>query len=175
MERPRRVVTRLNKAEDATIMFDGPADTLPSHSGEPVGYSLWCTDEMPADLSLSIDRGKLNKLGFTPRPKGSVFRIVDFPPGGDASHLPLNHTARMVASDETPRRGLPPSHPWMHRTRTLDYGVVIAGEIDMLLDKCEVQLRAGDVFVQQGTNHAWVNRSSSVCRIAFILLDALDQ
>jgi uncharacterized cupin superfamily protein len=60
----------------------------------------------------------------------------------------------------------------MHWTRTVDYAIVMSGEIDMLLDDSEVHLKAGDVVVQQGTNHAWVNRGSAPCRIAFVLIDA---
>jgi uncharacterized cupin superfamily protein len=62
----------------------------------------------------------------------------------------------------------------MHRTRSVDYAVVISGGIDMLLDDSEVHLRAGDVVVQRGTGHAWVNRGKESCRIAFVLIDALD-
>jgi uncharacterized cupin superfamily protein len=60
----------------------------------------------------------------------------------------------------------------MHRTRSVDYAIIISGEIDMLLDDGEVHLKAGDVVVQQATNHAWVNRSKEVCRVAFILMDS---
>ena len=60
----------------------------------------------------------------------------------------------------------------MHWTKTVDYAMVLAGEIDMLLDESEVHLKAGDVVVQQGTNHAWVNRGKDTCRIAFVLIDA---
>ena len=74
--------------------------------------------------------------------------------------------------NEAPTRGLPPRHPLMHRTKTVDYIIVMSGEIDMLLDDSEVHLKAGDVMVQQGTNHAWVNRGTEVCRIAFVLVDA---
>jgi uncharacterized cupin superfamily protein len=63
-------------------------------------------------------------------------------------------------------------HATMHRTHSIDYAVVISGEIDMLLDDSEVHLRAGDVLVQRGTRHAWVNRGSESCRIAFVLIDA---
>jgi len=63
-------------------------------------------------------------------------------------------------------------HAGMHRTRSIDYAVVISGEIDMLLDDSEVHLNAGDVLVQRGTNHAWVNRGREDCRIAFVLIDA---
>ena len=74
--------------------------------------------------------------------------------------------------DGAPKRVLPPRHPAMHRTRTVDYAIVMSGEIDMLLDDSEIHLKAGDVLVQQGTNHAWVNRGKEPCRIAFILVDA---
>ena len=60
----------------------------------------------------------------------------------------------------------------MHRTRSIDYALVLEGEIDMLLDDSEVHLKAGDVLIQLGTNHAWVNNSGSPCRIAFVLIDA---
>jgi hypothetical protein len=62
----------------------------------------------------------------------------------------------------------------MHRTRTVDYAIVMAGEIDMLLDDSEIHLKAGDVLIQQGTNYAWVNRGSAPCRIAFVLIDATE-
>ena len=62
----------------------------------------------------------------------------------------------------------------MHRTPSIDYVIVMSGEIDMLLDDSEVHLKAGDIMIQQGTNHAWVNRGSEVCRIAFVLIDGID-
>jgi len=101
-----------------------------------------------------------------------VFRIVDFPPETLEARR-LDHDAmHRSLGDGTPKRGLPPRHPAMHRTRTVDYAVVMTGEIDMLLDDSEIHLKAGDVLVQQGTNHAWVNRGTEPCRIAFILVDA---
>jgi uncharacterized cupin superfamily protein len=83
----------------------------------------------------------------------------------------MNHMMKIVGA-EAPKKGLPPRHPMMHRTRTLDYAIIMSGEIDMLLDEGEVHLKAGDVLVQQATNHAWVNRSSKPCRVAFILMDS---
>ena len=67
-----------------------------------------------------------------------------------------------------------PRDPGIHRTRTIDYVVILSGEIDMLLDDREVHLNAGDVVIQRGTNHAWVNRGNEPCRIAFILVDGQD-
>jgi uncharacterized cupin superfamily protein len=83
----------------------------------------------------------------------------------------MNHMMKIVGA-EAPKRGLPPRHPMMHRTRSLDYALIMSGEIDMLLDEGEVHLKAGDVIVQQATNHAWVNRSGKPCRVAFILMDS---
>ncbi len=60
----------------------------------------------------------------------------------------------------------------MHRTRSVDYAIVMSGEIDMLVDEDEVHLKAGDVVVQRGTNHAWANRGTENCSIAFVLIDA---
>jgi uncharacterized cupin superfamily protein len=65
-------------------------------------------------------------------------------------------------------------HAFMHRTKSVDYAIILSGEIDMLLDEGEVHLSAGDFLIQRGTNHAWVNRTNKVCRIAFILIDAFD-
>jgi len=82
------------------------------------------------------------------------------------------NTMMKVAGADAPSKGLPPRHPMMHRTRSLDYAIIMSGEIDMLLDDTEVHLKAGDVIVQQATNHAWVNRGKEVCRVAFILMDS---
>ena len=67
-----------------------------------------------------------------------------------------------------------PRDPAMHRTKTIDYALVISGEIDMLLDDSEVHLKPGDVVIQRGTNHAWVNRGHAPCKVAFVLVDAKD-
>jgi uncharacterized cupin superfamily protein len=71
-----------------------------------------------------------------------------------------------------PARGRPVTHPLMHRTRSVDYAVVLSGEIDMLLDDSVVHLKPGDTIVQQATNHAWVNHGTETCRILFVLMDS---
>ncbi len=71
-----------------------------------------------------------------------------------------------------PSRGLPVTHPLMHRTRSVDYAVILSGEIDMVLDDSVTRLKPGDVVVQQATNHAWVNHGTVSCRILFVLMDA---
>ena len=168
----RRVVTTIDAGDRAVVLFDGanPHRRVRPHA-QTVSRLLWVTDRTPADLSGSGDRAAI-EIGIMPPRGGSVFRIVDFPPETTAMRALDPATMHASLGDGAPRRGRPPRHPAMHRTRTIDYAVVMSGEIDMLLDDSEIHLVAGDVLVQQGTNHAWVNRGTEPCRIAFVLIDA---
>ena len=76
-----------------------------------------------------------------------------------------------LVGDRVPK-GLPVTHALMHRTRTVDYAVILSGEIEMMLDDSMVRLKPGDVVIQQATNHAWINRSTQPCRILFVQMDA---
>jgi mannose-6-phosphate isomerase-like protein (cupin superfamily) len=105
-----------------------------------------------------------------------MFRVVVMPP--EASFI--DKIDRAAAKAAFAAFGSPhaaadgddnPPHPLMHRTKTIDYGIVLSGEVYLVLDKEETLLRAGDVVVQRGTNHAWSNRSDQPCRMAFILID----
>ena len=77
-----------------------------------------------------------------------------------------------VVGETAPARGLPVKHPLMHRTRSVDYAIIMSGEIDMMLDDTIVHVKAGDVVIQQATNHAWTNRGKEPCRIMFVLMDS---
>jgi mannose-6-phosphate isomerase-like protein (cupin superfamily) len=171
-ENVRRVVTTIDKNDKAVVLMDAP---IPHKKVRPqaqtVSRLVWVTDETPADLSGTKDRAAI-ELGIMPPHGGSAFRIVEFPPETAEMRKLDPATMHHSLGDGAPRRGLAPRHPAMHRTRTVDYAVVMAGEIDMLLDEQEIHLKAGDVLVQQGTNHAWVNRGTEPCRIAFVLIDA---
>ena len=113
------------------------------------------------------------KIGVPPPPGGSIFRIVDFGPvTADAPRVDHATVMKEMGITHGAEGRRPPRHPNMHWTRSVDYAIVLTGEIDMLLDDTEVHLKAGDVLVQQGTNHAWVNRGTESCRIAFVLIDA---
>jgi len=166
----RRVVTKLDASGKAVVMIDERARlTAP----RPPNYAanIWVTDKSLPDFSSTDDRGKA-KIGLVPPKSGTAFRIVDFAPESQGEQpTDMNHMMKIVGP-EAPKKGLPPRHPMMHRTRTLDYAIILSGEIDMLLDEGEVHLKAGDVLVQQATNHAWVNRSGKPCRVAFILMDS---
>ncbi len=172
----RRIVTGKDAAGKAITMIDAPATSV--HRRAEMGVTntlLWMTDSVPADLSIAEDAAT-RKIGIAPPPGGTIFRVVEFAPNKE---ITANYETRLKMmqaiglAPEGPSRERP-RDPGMHRTRTIDYAVVISGEIDMLLDDSEVHLKAGDVVVQRGTNHAWVNHGNAPCQVAFILLDAKD-
>ncbi len=171
----RRIVTGHDETGTAVVLFDGanPHKNIRPGSGT-VARLLWVTDRSPADMSGHADRAAV-KIGISPPAAGSVFRIVDFPPTTDAeiARLDADYMQNQIAHDEHGSgKYRAPTHPFMHRTRSIDYAIVMSGEIDMKLDEEEIHLKQGDVLVQQGTNHAWINRSGKPCRIAFVLIDA---
>lgn len=167
----RRVVTGHDADGKAVVLMDGAAPNVRRRKAGTVSTVLWVTRESPADMSGSADRGEIQ--GVPPPPNGSVLRIVDFPPVSTVDFGAIDHHAQVkemgIADIQSPGEA---RHPFTHRTCSIDYALVLEGEIDMLLDDSEVHLKAGDVVVQQGTNHAWVNNSDKNCRIAFVLIDA---
>jgi hypothetical protein len=137
--------------------------------------NLWHTASAPADAIDNVDPTQ-QEVPFAPQAGGTVFRVVDFPP--DSTWLPQltqelqqQAWAAVDASTHADKNQKTP-HPFMHRTPTVDYGIVLEGEIHLLLDDSEHLLKAGDTIVQRATNHAWANRSDKMCRIAFVLVDA---
>lgn len=170
----RRVVTGHDETGKAVLVFDGAASNVKvrAASGGLVSTLLWVTEESPADVSGNADRAD-REIGVAPPRLGSIFRIVDFPPTADAAAMDNAAVVREMGIDQA-SGGAPARHPLMHRTRSIDYVVVVSGEIDMLLDDSEIHLQAGDALIQQGNNHAWVNRGTETCRIAFVLIDAND-
>ena len=165
----RRVVTGHDASGRAVVLSDGAAPNAKLRKATGLTSTLlWVTDASPADNSGSADSAE-REMGVAPPPRGSIFRMVDFPPAADVGTV---DNAAMLKEMGIAGGGRDPRHATMHRTRSIDYAVVISGEIDMLLDDSEVHLEAGDVLVQRGTNHAWVNRGKDNCRIAFVLIDA---
>jgi len=143
----RRIVTGHDVAGRALVTMDGPAPTQNIRGGV-ISTLIWGTDESPAEVWTGEDFGARENV-LEPPPNGSWFRIVEFPAG-------------------VPGR--------MHRTDTVDYVVCMSGEIDMELDDgAMVHFKAGDIMVQQGTYHSWINNGTEPCRIAFCLIDAKRQ
>lgn len=170
MRATRRVVTGHDGSGKAVVLIDGAAPNVKvrTAAGGIVSTLLWVTDESPADISAVSDRAD-REFGVAPPTRGTVFRVVDFPPVGDSDAI---DSAAVLREMGLGHGSAPGRNPFMHRTRSIDYAVVISGEIDMILDDSEIHFQAGDMLVQQGTNHAWVNRGKGPCRIAFVLIDA---
>jgi len=168
----RRVVTGHDPDGRSIVLVDGAAPNAKIRKATGLTSTLvWVTDEAPADISGVADRAERD-IGVAPPLRGSIFRVVDFPPASEVGTIDNEAMTREMGIVHRDSEAMPPRHAGMHRTRSVDYAVVISGEIDMLLDDSEVHLRAGDVLVQQGTNHAWLNRGRENCRIAFVLIDA---
>jgi len=165
-----RVVTAIDSSNKSVALFNAMIPLKVGGAGEGVA-TVWVTQKAPADFSFSADRSG-DRKGFSPVRNGTQMLVVDFPPvGADVDKLPMDLMMKVVGPD-VPARGVPPSNPLMHRTRTVDYAIIMAGEIDMMLDTGTVHLKAGDVVVQQATNHAWLNHGKEPCRIAFIMMDS---
>jgi len=169
----RRVVTGKDASGKAIVLSD---ETLAAHGRPELGIAptlLWVTEATPAPIRTSAD---LPQVGVAPGPGGTNFRIVEIAP---EQTITASEEARRAAirqmnlSAEGPQKDHP-RHPGMHRTRSVDYAIILSGEIHLLLDEADVHLKAGDVVVQQATNHAWVNRRNEPCRIAFVLIDAAE-
>ena len=167
----RRVVTTVDKDGKAVVLLDDVNQHAKVRPHGTVTRLLWVADETPADMRGPADRAA-REIGIAPPAGGSIFRIVEFPPvSKEVDALPLDYQHKIIG-DHSPKRGLAPRHPFMHRTRTLDYAVILSGEIDMKLDDTTVHLKPGNVVVQQATNHAWVNHGTQPCRILFVLMDS---
>ena len=171
MARPtRRVVTGHDASGRAVVLSDGAAPNAKLRKATGLTSTLlWVTDASPADNSGRADSAD-REMGVAPPPRGSIFRVVDFPPAANVGAV--DNAAMLKEMGIAGGGHADPRHANTHRTRSIDYAVVISGEIDMLLDDSEVHLEAGDVLVQRGTNHAWVNRGKENGRIAFVLIDA---
>jgi quercetin dioxygenase-like cupin family protein len=139
----RRVVTSHDDKGKAQVAIDEVSRDVVSFRPGATVANIWSTAGFPVDNNCLSDTAK--EISGTTRAGGTVFRVIEFAPG--------------VA-------------PRNHRTDSIDYAIVLAGEIDMTLDDQVVTLRAGDVLVQRGTIHNWINRSNVPCVIAFVLIDA---
>jgi mannose-6-phosphate isomerase-like protein (cupin superfamily) len=169
------VVTGHDDNGKAIVEADGAAPNVRVREGAGfVSTLLWVTDETPALGDLRADRAD-RTISTAPPANGTILRVVAFPPvTPETENVDQAALLRTMGVDHHSENGAKSRHAFMHRTKSVDYAIVLSGEIDMLLDDSEVHLKAGDVVIQQGTNHAWVNRSQEFCKIAFVLIDAHD-
>jgi quercetin dioxygenase-like cupin family protein len=140
-------VTGHDETGVAKVLIDGPAANAKSPQPGLVSTLMWCTGGAPAEIPIGEHPEDMGAriLGTAPPRNGTRFAVIDIPPG---------------------------NQPHMHRTETLDYVIVLEGEIEMDMDASTVKLKAGEVLIQRGTNHAWANRSDKSARVAFVLVDA---
>jgi quercetin dioxygenase-like cupin family protein len=172
----RRVVTGHDKSGKAIVISDGPAPSVKSNPLRPGHKStdIWKTTAMPVPISREEADPTLGVRDFVP-PLGTKIRIAEIAPEPEAFRHLTPAQAREVfkaggnESASTFEQG--GRHPFMHRTESVDYAVVLEGEITMLLDDQDVLLKAGDIVIQRGTNHAWSNRSGKPVRMLYILID----
>jgi hypothetical protein len=168
----RRIVTVNNAQGRSCIAEDGVSPamlTLPGRTGFR-NNNLWRTVGSPTDTTAPDT--VLEHRGVLPPPGGTVLRVVDIPPE------PKDPEERARAMEAAFKQVYPDAvhqpdqrHPGMHVTPTIDYAIVLHGEVYAILDEAETLMKAGDILIQRGTNHAWANRSDAIARIAFILVD----
>jgi len=169
----RRIVTGHDAEGRSIFLEDGPAPNVfqPSHSPNVGLTNLWLVDSLPASNAGGLDAPGADPTAqpfrLEPPAKGNVVRIVEFPPdkernyGNQAEVFGQYGASR--AHDATAR------HPGFHKTESVDYAIVVEGEIWALMDVGEALMRPGDILIQRGTNHAWANRSDGIARVCFVL------
>ncbi len=168
----RRIVIGHDQAGKAVALYDGELKPKQRSAGGNAVTALWVTNEFPVDVGGTADRAN-TPTGVPPPANGTIFRIVDFPPASNTGAAsPVDHDKVLIAMGIDPATQGYARHANTHRTKSIDYAIVLDGEIDMLMDDSEIHMKSGDVLVQQCTNHAWVNNSGKNCRIAFVLIDA---
>jgi len=173
---PRRVVTGHNAESRSVVISDAPPQrgTYMAHH-RLRSYEYWNTRGAPARVERRASEPAEDGIVLPPPQNGTRIRVCDFEPESDSVHVAdraetLAEFEKVggLAAYSGNRDG---AHPMMHRTETIDYGIVLEGEIFLLLEEGETLLKAGDIVIQVGTNHAWSNRSDALCRMAFVLVD----
>ncbi len=159
----RRIVTGHNAQGESIIESDGVALNVVAEPGKPIAQVLWATGQGRAPGGEPAPAG--HKFAFHSE-GGSLLRIVDFP----ADETYDQEKLLAFLDQEGVRDTAQPRHFWFHKTESLDYAVVLEGEIHALLDQGETLMQAGDVLIQRATNHSWSNKSGKNCRMLFVLM-----
>jgi len=172
----RRLVTGTDANGRSVFLSDGVTPhVMTLHGIDNFGVTdLWKTRSTPADLKIAEDTVTL-PIELAPPERGTVLRVVEFAPDADwmgtvdpgAAFASMGESGS-AALDQT---GPAPAHPMMHATRSIDYAIVLSGEIWAVMDDDERKMEAGDILIQRGTNHAWSNRTRQSCQVAFVLID----
>jgi hypothetical protein len=169
----RRIVTGINSAGRSCVVEDGVSPAMQLMPGRE-GYrnnNIWRTLASPAPVA--APDSVLEHQGVLPPHHGTVIRVIDIPPEDPDPAEAKRQTAAVFAAmfKDANHDGGHARHPGMHTTVTIDYAILLQGELWAILEEGETLMRAGDILIQSGTHHAWANRSQAVARIAFILID----
>jgi hypothetical protein len=174
----RRVVTGHNAEGKAVILEDGVPPRAQRVGGAigPMFYEVWNTRATPAPIDRASGEPFEDGIILAPPKNGTRIRVLEIPPEDDrlkaiSPEEARAHFGEIGAADASSHSGANSRHAFMHRTETVDYGIMLEGELTLIMDIGETTVHAGDVVVQRGTNHGWANRSGKTCRIAFILID----
>jgi mannose-6-phosphate isomerase-like protein (cupin superfamily) len=173
----RRVVTGHDANGKAIVLEDGLAPAVRTNPLRPghISVDLWKTDHSPVILKREEADPTAGPRQIHPPRHGTVFRISEIAPETEAVRNMGPAQAREIfkamGNESASTFGDNKRHPFMHRTETIDYAVVLEGEVYMLLDGEDVHLKAGDVVIQRGTNHAWSNRSDKPVKMLYVLID----
>jgi hypothetical protein len=165
MERKlRRIITGNNEEGKSIVTYDGA----------PMFGMNWVTNNSPADNKHKNDAA-MQKVGLEPPINGSkfgYFLLNPEDPSKSAEELEKEYAAGFASMDASHCRPDTSRHPGMHKTKTVDYIILLEGEVTLLLDEDEVELKPFDVVIQRGTNHAWINKGTKPALLATILIDA---
>lgn len=169
----RRVITGIDAQGRSTIIGDSASPAIKAVPERPGYFStnIWRTGAAPAPVD--EPDGIEDHIGVSPPSRGTVLRVIDFPP---EPADPAERARQLQASfkgifDDADRTQSQAAHPGMHQTDTIDYAIILEGEIVAIMDTAETVLSAGDILIQRGTNHAWSNQSGKSCKVAFVLID----
>jgi hypothetical protein len=165
----RTIVTGQNEAGKSIILSDKPAENVlqPSHSPNVALTDLWRSVTHRAAIEEDYP-GTAQTFLLSPPDKGSIFRIVQFPPDHERNYGNQKKLFSEYGNPEAHQES--DRHPGFHKTESVDYAIVLDGEIFAMMDEGETLMRAGDTLVQRATNHAWSNRSDSPCWMAFVMI-----
>jgi uncharacterized cupin superfamily protein len=174
----RRVVTGHDAQGKANIQQDGAVPRVQRIGGPhgPMFYEVWNTRGTPAPIDRASGEPPEDGIQLAPPKHGTRIRVLDIPPEDQSINTVTPeearaHFAEVGAATASSHAATGSRHAFMHRTETIDYGIVLEGEVTLIMDEGETVVRAGDIVIQRGTNHGWANRSGRHCRIAFILID----
>lgn len=174
----RRIVTGHNSEGKAVVLEDSAPPRTARIAGAigPMFYEVWNTRETPAPIDRASGEPAEQGIVLAPPKNGTRIRVLDIPPEDEriqniSPEEARAHFAEIGAAGASSHTGENARHPFMHRTETVDYGIVLEGERTLLLDRGNVVMKAGDVVVQLGNWHGWTNVDSGSL-MAFLMMGA---